>query len=194
MVAIPDEPDLGRAAPVLGLAVVASLAHQLTRRPRPAVTMSIAATLSAATFALCAASYVAIRVESGGDDATAAALIGIGVALALGRIVDLVLRRPAAAPGSRRGIVGCVLGLAAAAVVGRIYGGSADALGSDHGLRIAIVAALIAVLTDLAVDSVLSAAPPEDDRSLSALAPLGMLLPVVLAGPAVYVAGRILLG
>jgi hypothetical protein len=41
---------------------------------------------------------------------------------------------------------------------------------------------------------VLVAAPPRADRARSALPPLGILLPVVLAGPAAYVAGRILLG
>jgi len=67
-------------------------------------------------------------------------------------------------------------------------------LGSDHGVRMAIVTALIALLADLAVDAVLSTAPPDEERSVAALTPLGMLLPVVLAGPAAYVAGRILLG
>ena len=42
--------------------------------------------------------------------------------------------------------------------------------------------------------AVLTQAPPRDERRLSALTPLGVLLPVVLVGPVAYVAGRILLG
>ncbi len=126
--------------------------------------------------------------------ADACALLGVGVALAVGRVVDAGLPRPAVVPGSRRGLAGLVAGLAAAAAVGWAYGQGAGVLGVDRGLRLALVAALIAVIADLAVDAVLTAAPPADARAASALPPLTILLPVVLAGPAAYVAGRILLG
>ena len=195
VVGIADTPDLGRTALVIGLSVLASLVHQVLRRPRRGVALSVAATLSMAVFASCAASYVALRVEGGGGIADAAALFGVGVALAVARLVDVVVPRPAVVPGSRRGILGLLLGLVAAAVTGWLYGHAhADVLGADHGVRMAIVTALIALLADLAVDAVLSTAPPDEERSVAALTPLGMLLPVVLAGPAAYVAGRILLG
>jgi hypothetical protein len=195
VVGIADTPDIGRSALVVALAVLASLVHQLLRRPRRGVTLSIAATLSMAVFASCGASYVALRVEGGGGIADAAALFGAGVALAIARLVDLVVPRPAVVPGSRRGVVGLLVGLAAAATTGWLYGHAhGDVLGSDHGVRMAIVTALIALLADLAVDAVLSTAPPDEERSVAALTPLGMLLPVVLSGPAAYVAGRILLG
>ena len=195
VVGVADTPDVGRTALVVGLAVLASLVHQLLRRPRRGVTLSIAATLSMAVFASCGASYVALRVEGGGGIADAAALFGAGVALAVARLVDLAVPRPAVVPESRRGIVGLLVGLGAAAATGWLYGGAhGGVLGSDHGVRMAIVTALIALLADLAVDAVLSTAPPDEERSLAALTPLGMLLPVVLAGPAAYVAGRILLG
>jgi hypothetical protein len=87
-----------------------------------------------------------------------------------------------------------VLGLGVAGVLGWAYGERVDVLGVDRGVRLALVTAIIAVIADLAVDAVLSAAPPRDERARSALPPLGILLPVVLAGPAAYVAGRILLG
>jgi hypothetical protein len=194
-VGIADSPDLGRTALVVGLAVLAGLMHQLVRRPRRGVTLSLAATLSMAVFASCASAFVALRVEGGGGIADAAALFGAGVALAAARLVDLVVPRPAAVPGSRRGVIGLLVGLGGAAATGWFYGDAhSEVLGSDHGLRMAIVTALIALLADLAVDAVLSTAPPDEDRSVAALSPLGMLLPVVLAGPAAYVAGRILLG
>src|SRR4051812_34120198 len=195
VVGIADTPDLGRTALVVALAVLAGLVHQLIRRPRRGVTLSLAATLSMAVFASCASAYVALRVEGGGGIADAAALFGAGVALAVARLVDLVAPRPAAVPGSRRGVIGLLVGLGAAAATGWLYGHAhQEVLGSDHGVRMAIVTALIALLADLAVDAVLSTAPPDEERSVAALSPLGMLLPVVLAGPAAYVAGRILLG
>jgi hypothetical protein len=187
-------PDIGRAAPVAGVAVVVSLLFQLARRPRTAVTASIGGILSAVVFAMCASAYVALRVEGGGDDAVVASLLGAGLALAAGRLVDLLARHPAVVPGSRRGVAGVLVGLAVAVGFGWGFGSAADALSGSAGLRLAGVAALLALVADVAVDAVLFAAPPADERARSAIPPLGVLLPVVLAGPASYVAGRILLG
>ena len=189
-----EGPAIGQAAPVVGVAFAVSLLHQLSRRPRPGVALSLAGTMSALAFGLCAASYVALRGETGGDEAAAAALLGAGVSLAVGRLADLVTTRPAVAPGSRRGLLGVTAGVLAAVGVGAFYGSGADALGTDVGLRLAVIAAVLAVIADIAVDAVLAQAPPPDERRLSALTPLGVLLPVVLAGPVAYVAGRILLG
>lgn len=187
-------PDIGRAAGVVGVVVVVALLYQLARRPRLGVTRSFAGTVSAVVFALAAATYVALGVESGGDFADVCALLGAGVALAIARLVDLALPRPVAVTGSRRGVAGLVVGVGAALLVGWGCGAGRAELGSDRGIRLALVAGVIALVADLAVDAVLSAAPPADDRARSALPPLGILLPVVLAGPAAYVAGRILLG
>ncbi|MDQ1683998.1 MAG: hypothetical protein QOC82_735 [Frankiaceae bacterium] len=189
-----EGPSIGQAAPVVAIALAVSLLHQLSRRPRPGATLSLAGTMSALAFGLCAASYVALRGETGGDQAVAAALLGAGVALAVGRLADLATTRPAIAPGSRRGLLGIVLGIGAAVGVGAVYGSGAGALGTGVGLRLAVIAAVLAVIADIAVDAVLAQAPPPDERRLSALTPLGVLLPVVLAGPVAYVAGRILLG
>src|SRR4051794_7754168 len=194
LVATATSPDIGRAAVVVGLALIASLVHQLIRRPRVGVTMSIAGTMSGTCFALCAACFVALRVENGGDAADIAALLGAGIALAAARLVDLALPRPSILRGSRRGVTGLVVGLALAAITGYLYGSGADVISGDHGFRIALVAAMLALIADLAIDAVLTAAPPAFTRAASALPPLGMLLPVSMAGPAVYVAGRILLG
>jgi hypothetical protein len=189
-----DSPDIGRAAGVLGVTVVVSLLHQLRRKRRRAVTLSISGTLSAVVLALAAASYLALHAERGGDVAVAAALFGTGAALAAARLTDLLLPRPAPVPGSRRGIAGLVVGLGAGGLVGWLYGSGRPLLGTDTSVRIALVAAVIALIADLAVDSVLHGAPPRDDRARSALPPLAVLLPTVLAAPAAYVAGRILLG
>jgi molybdopterin converting factor small subunit len=188
------EPDIGRAAGVVAVAVIVSLLHQIARRPRVSVTLSFGGTLSALAFAFAAASYIGLCVEKGGAQADAAALLGAGVGLAAARLTDLALPRPAPLPGSRRGIVGIFVGFGAALLVGWAYGDSQAVLGVARGTRLALVAAVIALVADLAVDAVLHAAPPADDRARSGAPPLGILLPVVLAAPAAYVAGRILLG
>jgi len=191
---VTDNPDLGDAAPVVGIALVAAFLHQLSRRPRPAVTVSLAGTMSSVAFAVCAASYLALLPEGSGDKADACALLGVGVALVVARACDLVVVVPEAFPGSRRGLIGIVLGAGAAPAIGALYGAHTAGLDGSVGLRIAVIAALLALIADVAVDAVLTQAPPPDERRLSALTPLGVLLPVVLAGPVAYVTGRILLG
>ena len=191
---ITDNPDLGDAAPVLGLALLAALLHQLSRRPRRDVTVSLAGTVSSVAFAVCAASYLALLPEGSGDKADACALFGVGAALAIARALDLLIPSPQAFPGSRRGLVGIVVGAAAALAVGAAYGAHTAGLSGGVGLRIAVIAAALALIADVAVDAVLTQAPPPDERRLSALTPLGVLLPVVLAAPVAYVTGRILLG
>ena len=189
-----DSADIGDAAPVVGIAFVVALLHQLARRPRRAVTMSLAGTMSALAFAVCSGGYVALLDEGSGDRADAAALLGVGAALVVARLLDLAVVTPSAFPGSRRGVVGIVAGAGAALAVGAAYGSANGRLGTGVGLRIAVISALLALIADVAVDAVLTQAPPPDERRLSALTPLGVLLPVVLAGPVAYVTGRILLG
>jgi hypothetical protein len=194
VIGLADNPDIGDAAPVAGIALLAALLHQLARHPRRGVTVSLAGTLSSVAFAICAASYLALLAEGSGDKAVACSLLGVGAALGVARVFDLVLARPAALPGSRRGGIGLVAGVGAALAVGAAYGSATDGLGTGVGLRISVIAALLALIADVAVDAVLTQAPPPDERRLSALTPLGVLLPVVLAAPVAYVTGRILLG
>jgi molybdopterin converting factor small subunit len=194
VVGVADEPDIGRAAGVVGVTFVVGLLFQLARRPRVGVTVSLVGIASAATFALCAASYLALRIEGDGEHALVAGLLGAGVGLLGARLADVVVARPVVLPGSRRGVVGIVVGLAVAVLVGWAYGHGHDVLGPGIGVRLALVTAVLALAADVAVDAVLSAAPPIDERARSALVPLGVLLPVVVCAPATYVAGRILLG
>lgn len=189
-----SDADIGKAAPVVGIAFVVSLLYQLSRRPRPGVALSLAGTTSAVAFALCGASYVALRVNTDGRHAVAAALLGAGIALAVARCADLVVATPSVFPHSRRGAIGVGSGIAASVAIGAAYGSSTSSLGVNVGIRLAVIAAVLALIADIAVDAVLAQAPPPDERRLSALTPLGVLLPVILAGPAAYVAGRILLG
>jgi sulfur-carrier protein len=194
VVGVADDPDIGRAAGVVGVTFVVGLLFQLARRPRVGVTLSLVGIASAATFALCAASYVALRVEGDGEHALVAGLLGAGVGLLVARLADVVVPRPVVLPGSRRGVLGVLVGLGVAVLVGWAYGHGQELLGTGVGVRLALVTAVLALAADVAVDAVLTAAPPADERARSALVPLGVLLPVVVCAPATYVAGRILLG
>jgi hypothetical protein len=192
-VAVHHESALGEVAPVGGVAVVVSFLHQLARRPRTGVTRSLAATLSGVALALCASAYIALVREHTGDHAVAASLLGVGSAIIVARLADLVIARPPVFSGSRRGTVGLVLGCVAAAAVAGGYASATPALTTGTGVRMGLIAALLALIADVAVDLVLTQAPPDDERPLSALTPLSVLLPVVLAAPVAYLAGRILL-
>lgn len=192
-VAVHSGADLGEAAPVAGIAIVVAFLHQLSRRPRPGLTLSLATTISAVTFALCTSAYLALVRDRTGDLAVAAGLVGVAAAMIVARLFDVVLARPPVFRDSRRGIVGVVAGCVAAAVAGAAVGSSSSDLTAGIGLRLGLIAALLALIADIAVDLVLTQAPPQDERPLSALTPLSVLLPIVLAGPVAYVAGRILL-
>lgn len=182
-------------AAVAGLGIVAALLQQLLRRPRPEVVNALAASTSLILLELAAASPLALRaVISRSGYAVAAGMFGVAAAAVVARALDVVVRRPAAAPASSRGALGIVAGVVAAGAVGALW--------ADHfrlavpgvwiGVRIAVVAAVLGLIGDLTVD--VAAAADLEDRPRSALVPLTLLLPVVLAGPAIYVAARYLLG
>ena len=182
-------------AAVGGLSLLAGLFQQLLRRPRPAVIGSLAATLSLVVLELATASPLALRsVVARPGDAIAAGMFGLAAAALAGRFGDLVVRRPALAPHSSRGTLGTALAIAAAAVAGAAWGNDRLPLrGQTIGLRVAVVAAVIGIVADLALDVAADAADL-DERAGTAMIPLTVVLPIALAGPAIYVAARYLLG
>jgi hypothetical protein len=182
-------------AAVGGVGLVVSLLQQLLRRPRPEVVAAISATTSLVLLELCAASLLALRpVVARPGYAVAAGLFGIAAAALVARAVDVVLPRPVAVPGGSRGLVGLVVGVVAAGAAGWAWAQHVrlPVPGGWIGVRIAVIAAVIGLVADLTVD--LAGAVRMGDRPRSALVPLTLLLPVVLAGPAIYVAARYLLG
>lgn len=185
---------LGAMAAIGGVGLVAGLLHQLARRPRPGVVASLGAAGSLILLELALSSPLALRaVIPTAADAVAAGMFGVAAAALVGRLADLIVRRPPIAPYSGRGLVGTILGLAAAAAVGALWGHDRlGGAGTGVGGRIAVIAAVLAVVGDVAVDLARSA--ETDDRVRSALAPLAASFPLALAGPAVYVAARYLLG
>jgi hypothetical protein len=87
------------------------------------------------------------------------------------------------------------VGLAAAAGAGYGYGVAAGGLTGTLGLRLAVVAGLLALVAGLLVDLGGQGLVADGAaRARSAIAPAGSVLPLALAAPAVYLAGRVLLG
>ncbi len=185
---------LGIMAAVGGVGLVLGLLHQLRRRPRPGVAASLAGTGSLILLELCAASPLALRtVIPRSSDAIVAGLFGVAAVALVGRAADFVVRRPALAPGSSRGLIGTWVGIAAAAAAGGLWGQNHLPFGGvGVGVRIAVITAVLAVVADLAID-IAGADDGLDDRPRAALTPLVILLPIAMAGPALYVASRYLL-
>lgn len=192
LVGVDSADAIGQVAAVVGLAFAVSLLYQLYRRPRPHVVASLSATLSGVVLGMSLAAWLALHVVSGGDDSTVCGALAAGAALVVGRFVDAVYAKPALGhPASRRyadrGVPGFLLGLAAAGGVGALVGGHQDFVGAGLGWRLGVATALLALIGDLVGH--LAA-----DNGRRAVVPLTVLMPAVLAGPAAYVAGRILLG
>lgn len=180
---------------VTGLALLAGLAQQLWRRPRPGVIPSLAATGSLVVIVTAAATVLGLpAVTRHAGDCVTAGMFGLAAALLGSRLIDLGIRRPPIAVASSRGLPGAVIGIGLAAAAGAGWGSSAGLPfgGAGVGARIAVVTAVVGLVADAAVD--VAAAGRLDARVRSALVPLTALLPAALAGPGVFVAARALLG
>jgi hypothetical protein len=195
LVATAPGTQLGRVAGVVGVALLAAFLHQLARRPRPGVGASLSATMSAVLLGAAGTALLAMRGGRGGREAVVAAVLGSAAALVVARLADAAIARPLIVPAGTRGWPGAVLGVLASVAVGAVYGGSAPPLTESTGVRIAVAAALLGLVADLVVDAARAGLPPDvDERRRSAVLPLAVLLPALVAGPTAYVAGRILLG
>jgi hypothetical protein len=186
--------DVGGLAGVLGLAVVACLLHQLTRRKRSRVTESLADTLVCVVMAMAATCLLAVRQLDDGDQAVRIALVAAAAArwpagsatarvpADAGRRLDPGWPGPAALPRRRGGRAVLAVG------DGEIRVAQAALLGL-------VVAATVAA-ADLAIDLGAAELRPtrRDARRVAALRPAGLLLPFAALGPVVLVASRLVLG
>lgn len=180
---------------VVGIAMAGAMAHQVGRRHRTGVTLSLAATMSAVMLAVATATFVSLRSGVDGRAAAAVAFAGVGAAALVARLTDAFLARPAAVPGGSRGWPGLLLGVAAAAGAGLLYASGAGGIDVATGWQVALVAGAMGLAADLAVDTAATAVRVAgDQRQRSALAPAAVFLPLALAAPAAYVTARILLG
>jgi len=172
-----DQP-LSSVPAVLALAVLAALVHQLARRDgRDRLTASLTATVSLAALAALGSAYVAsLDVEHGPGLVSTA-----GVAAAL--VVAGVFARRRSGASNRYDIVVVPAAGAASAVVMVALEG----LEVGPALAVAGVSALVAWVATVLV----ARAPGSGSREGAAL---GAALPILVAGPAAYVLGRLLVG
>jgi hypothetical protein len=208
MVVRGDDPSLGPLAGVLGPGVLGAIAVQLLRRDgRARLTASITATCTAAVLSVLGATLVAERGSTHGRTVTVVAVVAAGVATAVSAFpMRAELAETIAVPAAV---------LAAGAVAGPV-----GDLEFWHVLVIALAAAVLAVAGRRAAAFVAydlahrplqataqghgggraasragrRAAAREARRSGEAILVLGSALPVVLAAPASYVLGRLLVG
>lgn len=182
-------------AAVTGLALVASLVHQLARRRRSRVTESIADTLVAVVLAVMVACLPALRALPDGAATVRTALVAAGVSLLAARIGDAVASRPMLAVGSTRGWPGLLLGLGAGVAAAVLVQQPGGVLVAQQAALVGLVCAATVAAGDLAVD--LGAAElragDRDARRVGALVPAGVVLPVAMLGPIALVAGHLVL-
>lgn len=183
--------DIASTVGVLGIAFVASLGLQLARAHRQRTADALAGTMAAVVLVVFAAHLLSTSQRTDWTVA-ATALLCAGAALVAGRAGDVVAVRPALVHGARRGALGLLASVLAAAVLGSILGGAWAPLSALSGAILGTVAALAAVVTDVALD--LAETDAGDERRLSALTPLKVLLPLVVAAPVAYAAARLLIG
>ncbi len=165
---------LEHVAPVLALALLAALAHQLVRRDgRVELSASLTATGAAAVLAGLAAAWLALDVSRAGTDL----LVLAAVAAAAPVLADLATGAVGLARWVGALVAVVVTGLAAVAV----------AASTDVSVTVALTAgAGGAVAARLAVLLANRAAGPHPLLTAA--------LPAVLVAPAVYLLGRVLVG
>lgn len=187
-VAMLDDGRVRGLAAVVGVALVVSLLHQLSRSERSRVTESLADTFVAVVLVCCSACLLAVQVGSDGDGPLRAGLVAAAATLVVGRVADLVVRRPVLAPGAARGFPGLVLGLVAGAVAGLLVAG--DDLTGSQAAYVGLAAAATVAAVDLLVDLSAAELTPDtrDARRLEALRPVLTFLPYVLLGPVLLAA------
>jgi hypothetical protein len=161
-------------APVLAVAMLAALAHQLARRDgRAELTTSLTATGAATVFACLGSAWLALDVSRDGTE-----LLVVGaVAAAAPAVVELGRARLARPRWAGALWAAAVTGVAAAAVAETTDLSLAVALAAGAG---AVVAARLAML--------LAERSPVPHPLLPAA------LPPVLVAPVVYLLGRLLVG
>jgi hypothetical protein len=167
------ERPLASVPPVLGLAVLGALAHQLVRRDgRPRLNASMSATVTVAAFGGLACAFLAVEASEGGAALVAAAAVAAGLAAA-GATLRARLHAPVGADALAVGVG--VLGALAVA-------GLSD-LALPTGLAVGLACAVAAW-----VGTVLVTRTRGQDPGLAGA------LPHALAAPVAYVLGRLLVG
>jgi hypothetical protein len=167
---------------VLGLALPALIAHQLTRgvvRVRVVESLAGIATLAVAEVAL--STLIALARAEVGNRLAGAVVLAAAAGLAAARLTDAVAPVPRIADGVPYGLLAVVLAAPAGAVAGAVTRGGplSTAGGAGIGAVVATVAALVAVGVGF-----LALALPE--RRGTAVAYLDVVVPLALVAPVGY--------
>lgn len=183
-------PDLSALSVVVAGAFMLAVLRQLARRRRSHVTESLAGVIAGVVMVTMAAHLISVRGVAGGVAASAAIFFGIAAATATRRLVDSAISRPALRAGSQRGWPGLILSVAAGAVIGTYVGSTRPGLDPRAGALVGLGAALAAAVVDLGIG--IGSMHLADSRQRSAIAPLVVLLPLVVAAPVGYGVARLL--
>ncbi|MGI8694891.1 MAG: hypothetical protein ACR2JK_18645 [Geodermatophilaceae bacterium] len=178
-----SDDGLGPLAAVLALALVLAFVHQLTRRPpRRDVTDSLAGDVLLALAVVAASTYLVLFQLTDGPVLLETCVAAIGAAVVTGHLVDLVLPYPRIVDGVPRGLLGFVLGTAAA-MLAAMYRGETDRLVEQLGAVI-----LGGVLGGLACLIAIGASYAATERRgvVVAQSAVQAVLPFALAAPVAY--------
>jgi hypothetical protein len=170
---------------VLGLAIPALIAHQLTRGVvRVRVTESLAGIALLVTAAVALSTLIALARAEDGHRLAGTVVLAAAAGLAVARLTDAAAPVPRIADGLPYGLLAVVLAAVAGAAAGAATRGGplSTAGGAGVGAVVAVVAALVAVGAGF-----LTLTLPEQ-KSRLALAYLGVVLPLALAAPVGYLA------
>ena len=184
---------LERLAGVVGVAFLGMLLGELVRRDRSRVTDSLVATASAVVLVVMLASPLALALSSGGRAVVGATFAAVAAALAVAAVVAAV---GAAAGGRADNGLGAaatlILAVVAGGGVGAAYG-SVSQHGPRWGVAVGLAAALFAAAGwALTAGSTDHSTAPRAAGALRPSAPVMALLPLALAAPVGYAAGRLL--
>jgi hypothetical protein len=172
----------GSIVGVIGLGVVAVLLHQLALRHRQAVTANVATNLSAIVLGAAPALLLPLRVLAEGRSIVYASVIGAAAAVAVARLL------------STRSEVGDLIarlaGLAVAGAVGVAIGAPSGGISVGDALAAGLSTGAAALLVDRVLLRV--KVPQAAGASLWALVTVSALVPLALASPIAYLAGRII--
>jgi hypothetical protein len=172
----------GSIAGVLGLSVVAVLFYQLARRDERGVVRALAFTFSAIAFAVALALLLPLRELAEGRSTVFVGVVTAAAALAVARLV------PGPAP------LGFAGGLAVAAAVAVGCGLPAGGLSAPAALGLGLAAAAAALLIDRLLTRIAAqeAGRGQPQSYAAVLVPVMALLPLALASPIAYLAGRVI--
>ncbi|MCW2536105.1 MAG: hypothetical protein JWQ26_1804 [Modestobacter sp.] len=180
---LPDRARLDQLLVVLGLAFLAAVVHQMTRpAPRRYLVASLAGVLLLVSCVCSLAVLLMVGRTGGGTRAAVSYALIVGVALAVGHLVDLLLPRPLIAEGVPRGLLGLAIGVLAAVVVALLRRDGGDLIGAVTAVTSGAALGAVAALMGLGASYVVA----ERAQRGWALPVVQAVLPLAATAPVAY--------